>query len=78
MIPRDKMLLFTAGHFISRTDTWGDMIITMDNFLIFQNLPPMTEEERHILNEVYDEIWVIMKQNLVNRGDIRNMWKGKK
>ncbi len=74
-LPREKAIIFTAGVHLFDTNDVMEMIIKIDNFLIRQNQPPMTPDERNFLDGIYDECWLLMKSRGLNRKNIRGMMK---
>lgn len=70
---RQELILLIAGFIISDTKGMIDWFIKIDNFLFSYNQPPLTEDEKKTLDLVYEEAWVILKTNGLNRADFRDI-----
>jgi len=76
-LPREKLIIFTAGYMIDKTTDTMDWIIAIDNFLITKSQTPMTKEERGFIHQLYEEAWLLMKTMGINRKEIREMGRRK-
>jgi len=74
-IPREKLIIFTAGHFLDKTESASDWFIAIDNFLTFHIQVPLTKSEIELLDDVWDEAWALMKMEGHNRATMREMAK---
>lgn len=71
------MLLY--GYYMCKypNSSGRDLIINVDQHFTANNNPTMTDEEKKLVDDLYDEVWVSLKIDGVNRQDLRKILKKK-
>lgn len=76
-IERNYLIMLIFGYYMHKyPDSLGiDLIIHVDNHLIKNNNPILTDEEKKLVNDVHDQMWISLKIQGMNRKEIRRISK---
>lgn len=71
------MILY--GYYINKypNASGKDLMIYLDNHFIAINNQPMTDKEKLLVDNLYDQVWVMLKMDGMNRQDLRKIAKKK-
>lgn len=78
-IERNYFIMLLHGFYMCKypNRSGKDHMIHVDNHLIANNNPPLTEEEKKLVVDLYDQFWVSLKMDGYNRQNIRRVVKKK-
>jgi len=73
-LERNYLILVMYGYYMCKypNSSLKDSIIHLDNHFIAQNNSPLTDEEKKFVDDVFDQVWVSLKIDGLNRKNIRN------
>ena len=78
-IERNYLIMLLYGYYMCKypNSSGKDMVIRVDNHFTTNNNLPMSDEEIKLVNDLYDQMWLLLKVDGLNRQDFRSMSRKK-
>ena len=78
-IERNYLIMLLYGYYMCKYpgSPGKDLMIHLDNHFTASNNPILTDVEKQLVDDLYDEVWISLKVQGLNRKNIRKIGKRK-
>ena len=72
-IERNYLIMLLYGFYMHKfpSSSGKDLMIYLDNHFIANNNPILTDEEKNLVHDVFNEVWLSLQIQGVNRQTLR-------
>lgn len=74
-IERNYLIMLLYGYYMCKfpNSSGKDLMIYLDNHFITNNNPILTDKEKELVDDLFDQVWISLKIHGVNRQEIRRI-----